>query len=455
MTAPSNAGNNFYASVANETTVRINMPATVTQGQIAWCAIVASGNDQEFLFCRGGLLGWTPLIMTVPSASRRYAFLYRWCNGNEGGLQYTTSANIDSASRVAEAGVISDVDLSTGPHFVEDNTEASTSNPQSPAITFPWGIADSFVQSVIWSTGSPNAFTAPSGYINASSHHAGTGSAACAVADRQVTGASGNTPPAWTRAGTNAWVAATVAWKGKPESYKHAQPIRTLAIAANSGTNDHSIVIPEGRNRRVLVAIYLFNPGINAPTITLDPTGANLSLSLANKNSTNATSIWGPGEGRVSWFQLPGNSTPTAGTYTLRITSDYTYEACVVVLKDATSTDIQGITNRHNNSQTGDHSITSFGNSLLLTAHATDTGTSPAAQDRNVTIDSTPPLIIAASHGQTTDSDNSLRIYCRAAITAGSHSLNTEETAIQMMSTLSIGYVPPNSANAPLFAAIA
>lgn len=456
MTAPSNAGNAFYASASNESTVRINMPATVNRGQIAWCAITANGNDQEFLFCRGGLLGWTPLIMNVPDISRRYAFLYRWCNGNEGGVQYSTSAGIDSQSRVAEAGVLDNVDISTGPAFSEDSTSSTLANPISPSINFPWGTADSLVQSVIWGSGAAAFSTAPTGYSNQSSHSTGTGTSACAVSDKQCTGASSETPGAYTRISGAAWYAGTIAWKGAVdvEEQKHARPIRTLAMAASAGTNNHTLVIPEGLNRRVLVAIYI-QGGVTLPTVVLDPGGANLSLNLISKNGTDASVAWGPGEGVVVWFHLLGSQTPIAGSYTLQITSTLNYEACAIVLENAGQIEFQGVTNRHNNAQTGDHSLSSFGNTLFLTAHGQDTGGSPAAQDVPVTIDGVPPLVIAASHGQTAETTDNLRIHCRAVSIAGNHTFNSIETGIQMMSTIAIGYVPANSANAPFLAAIA
>lgn len=275
----------------------------ILQGDVLLLIATSSVNFFNNDWGEEGTKGWDRHLLRN-QASHATVLASKVANGDERDQAYSNTG--DAGAVVSEVIVVRGVDLNRDLSRLMAESGLGAVDP--PGFTAP--VADSLwvafagLDDSDGVTGGDPAYTAL-GSVSATA-------ACCQVSAYLVASSATQDPLPWTNTGNEEWAAGTVAL---PPLAQPSWP----SIVRHDETNgfnvaDRSITVPDGTNRVLLVAT-------NGPvtSVTFDPSGLNLPMSLVTDGTTQAFANHASDGAKVRVWSIDPADIPAAGSYICRV----------------------------------------------------------------------------------------------------------------------------------------
>lgn len=339
MTFPEVVLTGTYASSADETGLStVTLPGSTGDIQkddlifIFWAFQSDGGGPSRIGACYG-VRGYHQLTQDDQGNCEGRIF-YKAAHGNEAGQTIQITAE-NTTARIAIIVVVRGADIYTAPYCNIATAGASSTNPDAPSRTAPWGSADNLWIAFGCASGSAGFTGTPQNgdsqpYDGGIRVSASTTNPMSAALDWTQRAAATEDPTAWTRSSGN-WKADTVVVR--PAQTVNHPAVRGYAVRQVLGvpsTSNRDVTIPivgGGAHRRMLLGIGGNDlQTSDTLTITLDPSGTPIVFSLVEDTLGNLAENDGAGEAGADgmrWYTSIERQDIAAGDYTLNVSGSF------------------------------------------------------------------------------------------------------------------------------------
>lgn len=324
MTVPFRRSSASYVSSVNET-FRGLMPPTVAEDDLLVVHYAGDGTLTSLRDITGGFLGFNRLF-SFAFGTMVSGILTKIANGDESGLTLVSGAS-PSEKWCVSASAFGSVDLySSTPNNVLLGTAANPNPDSLPITSASWPHSDAAYLSSLAGDAAGVISGGPSGFnVFHTLNNGAADGCALSLAELYQFSVANLDPTAWTRASA-AYHTATLALRCR-QFANHPTLKRRQGSVFSGTTRNFSVTIPAGLRRRFFAFLQNATQA-DIVSVTLDPAGLNLPLSVATNGVTAAVSAAASTAGAGSWWTL--HPCPPAGTYTLRVVTGGSQSCCLL-----------------------------------------------------------------------------------------------------------------------------